>query len=288
MNVAKVHVVTDSTCDLPPEMYEQLGVTMVPLNVHFGDEVYKDVVGLPSDKCFEKLANPKILPRTSQPSPGDFAEVYRRLAADGGPILSIHLSKDLSGTYQSALLAKSMVPEADVELVDSRLASLGFGVGVIDAARMAEAGKSRAEIIAHLKALLARINVYFAVDTLEFLQRNGRIGKATAFLGGLLSVKPILMLREGIVHPVEKARGRSKALARLVEIVTEKLGAGADGGKPAARVAVLHAMCQDEAEKVLAAVREKVDVRELLVAPIGAVIGTNVGPGTVGIAFHPL
>ncbi len=285
--MAKVHIVTDSTSDLPYEMYAQLGVTMVPLNVHFGEEVFRDIVELPPEKFFTKLVNDKTQPRTSQPSPGDFAEVYRRLAAEGGPIVSIHLSKDLSGTYQSALLAKSMVPEADVTLVDSRLASLGTGLGVIDAARLAEAGKSPAEIAAHLESVFARSSVYFAVDTLEYLQRNGRIGKATAFLGGLLSVKPILMLKDGIVHPVEKARGRVKALARMVEIVTEKLASGSEAGKPA-RVAVLHAMCQEEAVKVLTAIKEKVDVRESLVAPIGAVIGANTGPGTIGVAFHSL
>jgi DegV family protein with EDD domain len=281
--VKKVHIVTDSTADLPLDLYTKLGVTMIALNVHFGDDLYKDAIELSPGQFFEKLVHAKAMPRTSQPSPADFAEVYRRLAADGNPIVSIHVSRELSGTYQSALLAMSLVPEADVTLVDSRLASLGTGIGVIEAARMATAGKSKEEIVASLEALYARTHIFFAVDTLEFLQRNGRIGKASAFLGGLLSIKPVLTLREGVVHPVEKARGRVKALARLVELVEEK--ANAAGGGPI-RVGVMNAVCPEDGQKVMEAIRQRVKVAEEFTAPIGATIGTHTGPGTLGVVFY--
>ncbi|MCR4401918.1 MAG: DegV family protein [Firmicutes bacterium] len=281
--MAKIAVVTDSTADLPPHLYRELGITVVPLFVHFGDEVYRDGVDLSSEEFYAKLASTSVLPRTSQPSPRDFAVVYEQLVSRSDGVVSIHLSSKLSGTYQSAVIAAGELKGAPVRVIDGRLASAATGLLVLEAARMAAAGAGMGEIVARVEELIGITKVFFTVDTLEYLEKNGRIGKATAFLGTLLSIRPLLWMQDGEVAPYEKVRGsRQKILARLVDAV----GKHAPADKRL-RVAVVHAASPDEASVVKDAVEKELACEETIVTTIGSVIGSHAGPGTIAVAFHP-
>ncbi|MGE5484677.1 MAG: DegV family protein [Ignavibacteriales bacterium] len=278
----RVKVVVDSTCDLPRELRESLGITMVPLRVHFDPEVYLDHVDLTPAEFYDKLGASKVHPRTSQPSPAEFAEVYRRLGADGSSIVSIHLSANLSGTYQSSVLGKSMAPGVDVEVMDSRSACLGTGLMAMAAAKVAAEGKGAAEVVETANRVRENLVLYFVVDTLEYLRRNGRIGRAQHLLGSLLQFKPILTIDdEGFVTSFDKARGKSRAFSRLLEIIRERLPEGGD-----IVLAVAHAKASEDAEKLVSEVGASYNIREKVIAELGPVIGTHVGPGTVAVICY--
>lgn len=282
--MAKIAIVTDSTADLPPHLYSEYGVTVVPLLVHFGDEVYRDGVDLSSEGFYAKLTSSNVLPRTSQPSPHDFQVVYEDLVSRSDGVVSIHLSSKLSGTYQSAVIAAGTLKGAPVRVIDGRLASAATGLLVLEAARMAKAGAGIDDIVARVEHLIGEMKVFFTVDTLEYLEKNGRIGKATAFLGTLLSIRPLLWIDDGEVAPYEKVRGsRQKILARLVAVAKEHAPAGKK-----LRAAVIHAVSPDEAASLKDILEREFMCDEILVATIGPVIGSHTGPGTIAIAFHPV
>ncbi|HHV79757.1 MAG TPA: DegV family protein [Firmicutes bacterium] len=273
-----IRIVTDSTCDLGPEAVDRLGVSVVPLKVHFGERTYTDGKELSPAEFYSMLQKSEVLPKTSQPSPTEFEKVYRELTRDGSSVISIHLSSKLSGTYQSGVMAKEMLPNADIEVIDSRLASLGMALIVRQAALMAQSGVCREEIVERTKLNALRCHTYFVVETLEYLFKNGRIGKAAHLMGSLLSLKPILALEEGVVVARDKVRGRAKALERVVDIAA---GDVVPGSK------VQAAICHANAPEAAAALRERVarlyNVEFWLEGMIGSVIGSHVGPGTVGV-----
>lgn len=277
-----VRIVTDSTADLPQSVRDEYGISMVPLTVHFGPETFLDVVEMDCDGFWQKLATSPHHPKTAQPSPGDFLKVYEPLVKEGHEIVSIHLSGKLSGTISSGQIAAQMLTGAKITLVDTRSVTLGHGMISIEAARMARAGKSAAEIAAKAMEIADRMNIFFTLDTLEFLQKNGRVGKAQALLGGLLGIKPILQVdKEGLVAPADKVRGKSKVIPRTLELMAERVPAGRR-----IKVALLHANVPQEAAQWLAVIKEHYTVEESWTAPIGPVIATNAGPGTVGVCFY--
>lgn len=277
-----VKIVTDSTADLPKEIVEELGIRVVPLNVHFGEEVFLDWVELTPEGFFEKLAGTDLLPRTSQPSPGDFQKVYEELGSGGDAIVSVHISQVLSGTYQSATMARDLLEGMDITVIDSKVASMALGLVVIEAARAAKAGKSKEEILEIIDFYLQETRVLFMVDTLEYLEKNGRIGKAQALLGGLLKMKPILSLKDGGIIPVEKARGSKKALQTIVERLQEML-------PPDRKVkgTIVHGNALATAEALAEDLKKTYDLSELIITSVGAVIGCHTGPGLVGLLFFP-
>jgi len=280
--MSRVCIVTDSGADLTPDVAAEAGVRVVPLTVTFGQQEYRDSVDLSPERFYQLLreADAGSLPRTTQPSPADFEEVYRPLVEAGCTIVSVHMSARVSGTLQSAALAARSVG-GEIHVVDSKSASLGTGLLVLEAARLAAAGTSAGDIVRRLEALRDRQKVFFSVDTLEYLQRNGRIGKAQAFVGGLLNVKPILTLVEGEVHPLERVRGRARVHSRLVEL------AAAAAGTDPVRIAVLHGDAPGDAERLAEALRSRLAVTELRTALLGPTVGTHVGPGTLGVAVQP-
>ncbi len=273
-----VRIVTDSTADMPPDLAKRWGISVIPLKVHFGDEVYSDGVDITSDQFFEKLVTSRVHPSTSQPSVGEFLELYKGLSADGSPIVSIHISDKLSGTMNSARQAKeAMGPAARIKVIDTTQASMGIGIVALEAAKAAKAGASFEDVVARAKAIIPRVQIYFVVDTLEYLAKGGRIGKAQAFLGNLLSVKPVLVVKDGEVGPLERVRTRDRALARLIEL--------AEAEKPIASAVVLHATTPKDAEMLKENLQKLVQPGgEVLVTHFGAVIGTHAGPGTIGFA----
>lgn len=277
-----VRIVTDSTADLSPAIRQEYGIEMVPLSVHFGPESFMDAVEMKPADFWAKLQTSPHHPKTAQPSPGDFLKVYEPIAAAGDEIVSIHISGKLSGTISSAQIAAQMLPNAKITTVDTRSVTLGLGMMVIEAARMARGGKSGAEIVAKVSAIADRMNIFFTLDTLEFLQKNGRVGRAQALLGGLLGIKPILQVdRDGLVAPADKVRGKSKVVARTLELMQERIPAGRK-----INLAVLHAQAPEEAAQWLEAVKALYQVQEHWIAEIGPVVATNAGPGTVGVVSY--
>ncbi|TMW73176.1 DegV family protein [Alteribacter natronophilus] len=279
--MGNVKVVTDSTADLPQGLIEALNISVVPLKVHFGSDTYEDGVDLSPDEFYEKLGNSELMPSTSQPTPFQFEEQYRSFAEDGySSIISIHLSSRLSGTYQSAVIAsQELEGEVDVTVVDSKKASYAIGIIVTEIARMAKDGAGKDECLARLDELLSNTAVYFMVDTLEYLEKNGRIGKASAVLGSLLKIKPILSLNgEGEVYPADKARGSKKAVSKIIAELEK-----AAGGSPV-HIGLSHARAEQAAEDLASRAKEHLDVRSTVITTIGPVIGAHVGPGTVSIS----
>jgi len=282
--LSQVRVVTDSTADIPADLRKALNIEMVPLKVHFGTETYRDSVDIGSEAFFEKLAAYSSLPTTSQPSPVEFVETYKRVAAEsGGPIISIHLSSHMSGTYQSALLAKSMLEdEVDVTIVDSLTASYGIGMLAVIAAEAARDGKSKEEIVSMIARIRKEQNIYFLVDTLEYLQKGGRIGRAAALFGSLLNIKPILSISdEGEVYSVDKVRGQKKAMARIMELIKS------DYGDKSLHVTIAHANNIPYAEEMSALIKEQFRIESLNYTVIGPVIGTHAGPGAIAAFVRP-
>lgn len=280
--MSKIAIVTDSTADLPKKIINEYNISIVPLKVFLDDEVFKDGIDLTPQEFYQKLEKTDKLPTTSQPSPGEFVEVYNKLGQNHDSIISIHLSSHFSGTYQSALLAKGMLPNLDINVVDSKSATMGIGLIVLEAAKMAKNGENKEAIIKKVAYLVENMKVYFAVDTLDYLEKGGRIGKASAFLGAMLNIKPILTVTDGVVHAEEKVRGKSKALEKLIEIVKDSLRSS--NGK--LTCAVCHANDLDYALKLHERVLEEIDCSEILITDIGSVIGTHTGPGTIGLIFY--
>lgn len=277
-----IHIVTDSSADLTADLLAEAGVHgrvhIAPITVHFGNTEYQDGVDLFPDQFYEMLARAESMPRTSQPSPAVFVDLYRDISQPGDTILSIHISSRMSGTHQSAALAARQFDDRIIEVVDSRSVAMGLGLMVVEAAKAAAAGEDSQQILARVRRRIAGSRIFFVVDTLEYLQRNGRIGKAQAYLGGLLNVKPVLSVEDGIVAPVEKVRGKAKALERLIQRLAEAVPPGTfEMG------AVVHAAAADEAAELAKRLGELYGGAPLPVHQLGPTVGTHAGPGTVGV-----
>lgn len=272
-----IRVVTDSSCDLPQSMVDELKISIVPLSIRFGDEEFIDRVGINNDQFWERCRNSAQLPETAAPSVGQFEEVYRRLKTEGATgIVVISLSSGLSATMQSAeLAARAVSGEIPVEVVDSQNVSLCVGLIAVSCAEKARDGASLADVVAHARQLVPRTRVFGALDTLENLKKGGRIGGAKAILATALSIKPIITTNDGVVAEGGKARTRGKALQLLIDKLK-------DAG-PVERLGVLHAQCAD-VDQFVATVRT-VYSGEIIIGEIGPVIGTHAGLGTIGIAF---
>jgi DegV family protein with EDD domain len=273
-----IKIVTDSAADLPPELAERLGITVVPCYVVMDDVNYRDGVDISADGFYDRLASSPRLPTTAQPSMADFCTVYEELAGQGHSILSIHITGKLSGTFNSAEQAKaSLGDEADIRVVDSRLASVPLGLNVATAARLAGEGKSMDEVAGQLDRDLAATSCFFLLDTLELLQKGGRIGKAQAFLGSILSVKPILGMYDGEVMPLERPRNLQRGIRRLAEL--------ARGAAPVKGMGVVYSTDQSMADRLRADLSDLLPESETMTARFGSALGTYVGPNAVGVAL---
>ncbi len=276
-----IKIVTDSTSDLPSTVAQQHGIEIVPLYIHFDEQTFKDRLDLDIDRFFTMLTEAPKLPTTSQPSAGDFLEVYKRLTADGSAVISIHLSSKLSGTYASACAARDMLPDADIHVVDTLFISINLGWMVLKAARMAAAGKSVDEILERVTAMKDHSCLYLTVDTLEYLHKGGRIGGAQALMGTVLQMKPILVVQNGQVEAFERIRTRAKAIARMKQVVLDSVA-----GASQVRVGVLHTRIPQEAQALHDELATQVgNLVEAAITEVGPVIATHVGPGALGLVF---
>jgi DegV family protein with EDD domain len=272
-----VRIVTDSACDLPEAVCQELGIEVVPLTIRFGEREYVDREELSVEAFWRELASSSVLPETAAPSVGVFEETFRRLADDGADgVVCVNLSARLSATMQSALVAaKALEGQIPVEIIDSKSASMGIGNLVVFAARRARDGAAIDDIVRGVEDRRDRQHVYATVDTLEYLRKGGRIGGAQALLGSMLSIKPVISVVDGAVEPAGRVRTRSKALRSIVDHV------------PAGRVeaiSVLHAMAPD-LDELLTMLEPKVPDAEVVVGTIGPVIGVHTGPRVIGIAY---
>lgn len=274
-----IAVVTDSTSDLPADIAKQHGITIVPLNVHIEDETYLDGVTISADEMYLRLPDQKTIPTTSAPSVGSFIEAYEKLSESHDAIISIHLSSKLSLTHNSAVQAAADLNEkgAKIEVVDTEQASMALGWIAVQAAEKIAAGGSLEEAVGLAKSASIRASFIGMVDTLEYLVRGGRIGKAQGFVGSLLRIRPILTLTEGVAYPAGRARNRSKGIARLKEMVAE--------AAPLDKLAILYTTDKDVAETIADAVAEHSPEARPVVAQLGPVVGNYLGPGTLGLGL---
>ncbi|WP_058301641.1 DegV family protein [Gorillibacterium timonense] len=280
--MSKVRVVTDSTADIPEDIRRRLDIEVVPLKVHFGIQSYVDSVTIHPKEFYDRFAESSLLWKSSQPSPVDFLAKYKSLTSEdpATSVISIHLSSALSGTYQSAVLAKSMMEEGrDITVIDSKTASFGTGIRVVRAAEAAQAGKSKEEILALLKELDEKFSLYFLVNTLQYLHKGGRIGKAAAILGSLLHIKPILSIDEdGEITSVDKVRGHRKAMDRILEFLHETWSPN----EPI-EVGISHGNALQEAETLSALINRHFNVKRTTFTWVGPAVGSHSGPGTIAL-----
>lgn len=280
----KVRIVTDSAADLPKAVREAEGIAMLPMQITFGDEEFRDGVDLSAAEFYRRLREGNILPKTAQPLVAEVEKVFRELTADGSSLVVLHMSSGLSGTYATSLmLAEELKAKgADIHVVDSLSASLGQGLLVLSAARMARQGATSGEIVADLARRIPRINHLFILDTIEYLLKGGRITKTEAVLGTILDVKPQLYINnEGRILVKAKVRGRKRSIAQLLEEVGKRL---TDPSRQT--VGVVHADCPDEAGELVEQVRQRFAPAEIITSEMTATVGTHVGPGLLGVVFE--
>ncbi|MBA7561897.1 MAG: DegV family EDD domain-containing protein [Dehalococcoidia bacterium] len=274
-----VKIVTDSTADLPDELVKEMGITVVPVYVRFGEEVLRDRVDISEDEFYERLTHDPVHPNTTQPTPQDFVDVYQKLSADADGIVSIHLTGKLSGTCNSALMARETVgKECPIEVVDSETLSMALGLVVIAAATAAKAGESMDKIVEAAKQAMPKIRLLFLLDTLEYLKKGGRIGKAKALLGSILSVKPVLTIKDGELVPAGQVRTRAKGMDKLFEFVKEVADIQ--------DLAVVYNTTPDEAQALAERIGSVFDKEKIRMARLGPGLGVHGGPGAMVVAIR--
>jgi DegV family protein with EDD domain len=275
-----IRIITDSTCEAPPEVLHHPSVTVVPLSVVFGQQALRDGVDITREQFWERLPKSNPLPTTSQAAPSDFLGLFREYVDAGDEVIVLPISGKLSGTLSSAIIAYESHPGWPVDVVDSKSVSIGLGLLVQEAVRMVDAGATRAEIVARLLALREKVHIVFVVETLEYLQKGGRIGKAQAFVGTLLKFKPLLGIVDGEVAPLARVRSRGKALDSAQELLLKGIP---ERGRHV-RMALTHSLVPEDAWSMGAKLSKAFDTPDFFVSDLGPVIGVHVGPGTVGAA----
>ena len=278
--MSNVVIVTDSITNLPQEFLEKFPIRVVPASLIWSGEVLRDGVDIQPRQFYKRLKTAREMPTTSQPTPEAFREEFERLLAKGHEILGVFLSSKLSGTFASAEQAVSMLPNKAIEIIDTLTGSMAAGWPILSAAKAAIQGASLEECKAIVKKALNYVGILLVVDTLEYLQRGGRIGRAQRFLGDILHLKPILEVVDGTFLGLERVRTAPKALKRMVDILEERI----DGRRPI-HVGVLHADALDLAKELRNEVIERLNPEETLIGEVSPAVGSHLGPGTVGFAF---
>jgi DegV family protein with EDD domain len=278
--MTEIAIITDTTSNIPKKYVKQYNIRVIPQVLIWGGETLYDEVDITADEFYERLRSTDELPTTSQATIGSFQEFFEPHVKKGIPILAILVSTDLSGTVQSAVQARKYFPDARIEIIDSRSVAMALGFQVLAAARAAEQGKSFDEVVEIVKTLGEKTGVIFVVDTLEYLHRGGRIGGASRLLGTALSLKPLLHVMDGRVEPLERVRTKSKATSRLLDIIEERIA-----DSESVQISAMHAASLDEATDLLERAKQRFHPVETCLTVVGPVIGTHVGPGTVGIAY---
>jgi DegV family protein with EDD domain len=274
-----IKIVTDSAADLPPELAKELDVTVVPVYLRFGDEVYRDRVDISEDEFYQRLLHDPVHPNTTQPTPQDFADVYQKLSQEADGIVSIHISSKLSGTYNSAVQGKKMIGKGcPIEIIDSQTVSIAIGLIVIQASKMAKSGMSLQQIVDEVGKIIPNVHLLILFDTLKYLAKGGRIGKAKALLGSVLSVKPMLAIRDGEFVPVSQVRTRAKGIDKLFDFVKKATNIQ--------DLAILHNTTPDEAQALIERTNHIFPKEQTILARVGPGLGVHGGPGILAIALR--
>ena len=274
--MSKIALVTDSTCDLPESVVKDKNITVIPLNVHFGEETFLDGIDLQSNEFFEKLSTSEIHPQTSQPSVGRFVETYNDLLKKYDSILSLHISSKLSATYNSALQAQKEIGNENIKVIDSMNGTLGLGAIVHHIADLNQKGESFENLVKEAEKIIPNAIFMGLVPTLEYLAKGGRIGKARAFMGSLLKIKPILSAVDGEIQSVGKARTLIKGMDFIVdEMKNRKIS----------KLFIVHANHEERANLLKEKTKDIVDPKDVIIAEFGPVVGTHLGPGAFGVGF---
>jgi DegV family protein with EDD domain len=276
-----IKIVADSTCNLTDEIVQQYDLRIAPIAIQFGQESYEEGIDIDRDTFYRKIEEIGIIPTSSQPSPAWFAKHYEEL--QDSSVLVITVTRKHSGTFESAIMAKSMVPEADVEVFDSASISLGTGWMVLEAARMVETGASLPEVLRRLETIRSKSRLFLTPLTLKYLQMSGRVGRLQSAIASMLKVKPIIYLEEGSLEVGENVRTRSKALARLVDLLDVYFGRD----QPL-NLAVMHARAEEDAKWLVDKTKEVLNINEFLMADLVASLAVHGGPGVIGIFGYPI
>jgi DegV family protein with EDD domain len=272
-------IVTDSTADLPPRLAGDLGVTVVPVYVRFGDQVYRDRVDISEDEFYQRLLHDPIHPSTTQPTPQDFADVYQKLSQEAEGIISIHLSSKLSGTYNSALQGKELVDtKCPIEVIDSQVLTMSLGLLVIAATTIAKSGKNIQQVVEEIKQTIPSIHLLALFDTLKYLALGGRIGKVQALLGSVLSVKPMLTIKDGELVPAGRVRSRTRGINRLVDFVKNAVDIQ--------DMAIVYNTTPDEAQTLVGRMGSIFPKEQIRLARLGPALGVHAGPGVLLVALR--
>ena len=274
--MSKIALVTDSTCDLPESVVKDKNITVIPLNVHFGDETFLDGIDLQSNEFFEKLSTSEIHPQTSQPSVGRFVETYNDLLKKHDSILSLHISSKLSATYNSALQAQKEIGNEKIKVIDSMNGTLGLGAIVHHIADLNQKGESFENLVKEAENIIPNAIFMGLVPTLEYLAKGGRIGKARAFMGSLLKIKPILSAVDGEIQSVGKARTLIKGMDFIVEEMKNR---------KISKLFIVHANHEERANLLKEKTKDLIDPKDVIIAEFGPVVGTHLGPGAFGVGF---
>ncbi len=277
-----IKIVTDTTCDLPPAWLGRYNITVVPVNIQFGLESFQEGVTIDPQTFYGRIRAEGVLPTTSQPSVGEFSEIYETLAADGSQILSIHLTSKLSGTWQTALLAANQLKDKiKIYVIDSLTGSVGLGFVVREAAQLAEAGLTMAEVLSSLEARRAQINVFIMLKDLRYARMSGRVGRLRETLVSLLNIKPIIGVENGDLILLNRVRGQKRGLERMLSMA-EELVADAP-----VHLGVAHALEHTEAKNLLAQAQTRLNCQDSFIADLALSLAVHFGPGTVGFATYP-
>ncbi|WP_458414358.1 DegV family protein [Schinkia sp. CFF1] len=278
-----VKILADSACDLPLNLFQLLDIELLPLVVQIDDQQFYDLETIQPQELYDEMRKGKA-PKTAQVPPARFEEAFMKYAEKKDPCIYIAFSSQLSGTYQTAVLIKDDViekyPDFDLTIIDTKAASLGHGLIVKKAAEMAKDGKSKTEIISMIEFYCNHMEHLFTVDSLEYLYRGGRVSKASAFVGGLLNIKPILNVEDGKLVPLEKIKGRKKVLKRMIEIIRER-GSNLEDQL----MAISHGDDLETAEAMRDLIKAEFGTKEILIHTVGCSIGAHAGPGTIAIFF---
>ncbi len=277
-----LRIVTDGAADVPAGWEKEYDINVIPINIQFGEKNYLQYIDLDNEGFYKLVDDTKKIPKTSQPSPHQFAEFYKKVAAKGDTILSVHVTSKLSGTYASAVAAVEEVKDMfKVIPVDSAGGSLGLGLMCREARKMDRAGKSVEQIVKYLEGIRERVRILLTLDTLEYARMSGRVGTFSAALASLLNVKPIAELRDGLVNMVEKVRTRKAALERILDMAAEEFG------MQPIFLGVMHARDLEAGNALMAEAKKRFNARDAVLADLSISLAANFGPGTVGLVLYP-
>ncbi|MEZ0397371.1 MAG: DegV family protein [Anaerolineales bacterium] len=276
------HIVTDGAADMPPEWHEQYEIQIVPINIHFGEQTYLQGVDLSNEAFYRLVDENGQIPKTSQPAPFRFKELYERIARTGDTILSIHVTSRLSGTFDSAVAAaRELAGKLHIIPFDSGAGSAALGMMCREARRLARAGASLEKILERLEFIRQNVSIVLTLENLHYARLSGRVGALQAALASLLNVKPIIVLREGLLEMADKVRTRSRAIERLLDLLHQRFG------RQPLQMAAVHARDPQAAAALAARAAKLFNIRELILTELSVAVAANLGPGTVGLVAYP-